>query len=268
MPFDSRPIILRGGRFTMATRVLPTRSSGLYHLCMPERIWRSTPVPSSRVNLRSLSDFLTASQLLTLTTRKSDLQKVSKSTFSVSWGSSSMGGRAALRASSSSFSSSASSFVMSMRGKSVSPFVTLTFSGRLPQWAALSQQRTDSSAPIWAKARSQLSGMKGVSRQVQMRRVSSRLYMTEASLARFDSSLARTQGAFSSIYLLAREMTLNISSSAAWVWKVSMSFSYLPRSSEAMPTSSASASAGSRSAGRVPSKYLRTIATVRERRLP
>ena len=28
IPLDSRPIILRGGRFTMARRVLPTRSSG------------------------------------------------------------------------------------------------------------------------------------------------------------------------------------------------------------------------------------------------
>ena len=207
----------------MATRVLPTRSSGLYHLWMPERIWRSTPVPSSRMNFSRRSDFFTASQLLTFTTRKSDLQKVSKSTFSSAWGSSSMGGRAARRASSSIFSSSASSLFMSMRGKSVSPLVTATSAGRLPQTAALSQFWTDSSAPICAKAFLQLSGMNGTSRQVQIRRLSRRLYITLARRARFDSSLARVQGAFSSIYLFAREMTLNISSSAAWVWKLSMS---------------------------------------------
>ena len=94
--------------------------------------------------MRSLSDFLTASQLLTLTTRKSDLQKVSKSTFSSELGLELDGGKGGLPGLFLELSSSASSFVMSMRGKSVSPFVTLTFSGRLPQWAALSQQRTGS----------------------------------------------------------------------------------------------------------------------------
>ena len=69
---------------TMATRVLPTSSSGLYHIAMPERICRSVPVPSSRVKRSSLLDFFTVSQALTLTARKSLLQKVSKSTFSVS----------------------------------------------------------------------------------------------------------------------------------------------------------------------------------------
>ena len=44
----------------------------------------SVPVPSSSVKRSSLSDFFTASQALTFTTRKSDLQKVSKSTVSVS----------------------------------------------------------------------------------------------------------------------------------------------------------------------------------------
>ena len=49
---------------------------------MPERIWRSVPVPSSSVKHSSLLLFFTGWQSLTFTARKSDLQKVSKSTFS------------------------------------------------------------------------------------------------------------------------------------------------------------------------------------------
>ena len=56
----------------------------------------------------------------------------------------------------------------------------------------------------------------GSSRAAQMRTVSSRLYRTLARRGWLASSLARTQGAFSSIYLLAREMTLNTSARAFW----------------------------------------------------
>ena len=48
---------------------------------------RSTPVPSSSVNLRSFFDFGTASQARTFTARKSLLEKVSKSTYSSNKGS-------------------------------------------------------------------------------------------------------------------------------------------------------------------------------------
>ena len=48
---------------------------------------RSSPVPSSRTNFRSLPDFFTASQLLIFTARKSLLEKVSKSTISSNSGS-------------------------------------------------------------------------------------------------------------------------------------------------------------------------------------
>ena len=54
---------------------------------MPLRITRSSPVPSSSVNFRSFFDFLTASQALTFTARKSLLEKVSKSTKSWNSGS-------------------------------------------------------------------------------------------------------------------------------------------------------------------------------------
>ena len=63
-------------------------------MAMPDRICRSVPEPSSRVKHSSFLDFFTGSQALTLTTRKSDLQKVSKSTGSSVYGSSSTAGLA------------------------------------------------------------------------------------------------------------------------------------------------------------------------------
>ncbi len=159
----------------MATSVLPTSSSGLYHLAMPERICRSVPVPSSRMNFSSLSDLRTFSQLFTFTARKSDLQKVSKSTCSPIKGSTSRAGRAAFWASSMMASNSLSSFAISMRGNKFSPLETGTLAGSTPHCAALSQPRASPPAPIWAKILSQLAGMKGVSSTAQMRTVSSRL---------------------------------------------------------------------------------------------
>ena len=119
-------------------------------------------------------------------------------------------------------SSSASSLAMSMRGKSVSPFCTVTSAGSTPQTAALSHVVCSAVAPICVKAFVQLSGMNGSRSVTVMRSVSSRLYSTVARRARLLSSLASTQGAVSSIYLLAREMTLNTSMSACCVPKVSM----------------------------------------------
>ena len=101
--------------------------------------------------------------------------------------------------------------------------VTVATALRLPHWAALSQVRQPSQAPIWAKSLSMLSGMKGVSSTPQMRVASSRLYMTLASRGPLASmSLARAQGAVSSIYLLARAMTLKTSARASWKAKRSM----------------------------------------------
>ncbi len=206
---------------------------------------------------------------MTFTTRKSLLQKVSKSTFSVSCGSTSIGGSAALRG----------------------LFLELLELGELLVHVDAREERvalvdgdvlragrpTRRRRPRCAARRARLSGrrpwrvlsgMKGVSSWVQIRSASSRLYITVARRALFASSFASTQGAVSSIYLFAREMTLKTSSSAVWVWKVSISFSYLPRSSPAIVLSSQSISSACRSAGSVPSKYFTTIATVRLSRLP
>ncbi len=54
---------------------------------MPDRMVRSVPVPSSRVNCSSFFDFGTAMHSFTFTARKSDLLKVSKSTSSSKRGS-------------------------------------------------------------------------------------------------------------------------------------------------------------------------------------
>ena len=85
-----------------------------------------------------------------------------------------------------------------------SPLWTVTVALRLPHFAALSQSRQHAHAPICAKIFSQEAGMNGVSRMVQMRMVSRRLYITLARRARLASSLASTHGAVSSIYLFAR----------------------------------------------------------------
>ena len=56
--------------------------------------------------------------------------------------------------------------------------VTAAVSARLPHWAAESQVRQPSQAPIWAKSFSQEAGMKGDRRMPQMRVASRRLYST------------------------------------------------------------------------------------------
>ena len=100
-----------------------------------------------------------------------------------------------------------------MRGNRFSPLLMTAWLGSTPHTLALSQLRQASSAPSLANILSQVSGMTGSSRVVQMRMVSSRLYSTAARRSRLFSSLPSAQGAVSSIYLLARSMTLNTSSS-------------------------------------------------------
>ncbi|MPM24294.1 hypothetical protein SDC9_70775 [bioreactor metagenome] len=101
-----------------------------------------------------------------------------------------------------------------------------------------------------------------------MRRHSSRLYITWASRAVSASSRASTQGAVSSIYLLALEMTLNTSMSAFWKAYFSICSSKRARRPEASATSSPSMESACRAVGSLPPKYLPTMAVVRERRLP
>ena len=105
---------------------------------------------------------------------------------------------------------------MSMRGKRFSPRSTRTFAGREPHFPALSQVVHPAQAPICPKSLAQELGMKGLRSTPEMRRHSSRLYMTRARRGRLASSLARTQGAVSSIYLLARAMSLKTSARASW----------------------------------------------------
>ena len=156
---------------------------------------------------------------------------------------------------------------MSMRGNRFSPLVTVTVPGSRPQVPASSQPVR--SAPIWAKIFPQVSGMKGVSRMAQMRTASSRLYSTRASRGLSSWVLASTQGAFSSIYLLAREITSKISTRAVWKVYSSMSPWYFSFRPPARAISSASFSSSARwSAGRVPPKYFTAMAVVRLTKLP
>ena len=102
-----------------------------------------------------------------------------------------------------------------------------------------------------------------------MRMVSSRLYSTFARRGLPSSLLASTQGAFSSIYLLAREMTLKTSARAFWKAYFSICSSYLSRREDTMAISSASFSSSAVcTTGRRSPKYFCAMATVRETRLP
>ena len=66
--------------------------------------------------------------------------------------------------------------------------------------------------------RGAVSGMKGVSSTDTMRSDSHRLYSTAARRARLPSSLPSTHGAVSSMYLLLRATTFQISASAVENW--------------------------------------------------
>ena len=125
-----------------------------------------------------------------------------------------------------------------------------------------------SSAPICSHTFGMVLGMNGNRRPEHIRMLSSRLYSTAASLGIFSSLFARTHGAVSSIYLFARETTLNISSSALESCASSMSFETGSTSAAAIVRSSSSMGSAFFSSGRVPPKYLSAIATVLETRLP
>ena len=90
-------------------------------MAMPERICRSVPVPSSSVELEDLLLFFTAWQSFTLTTRRSFLQKLVKVHRSPPAEARSPAGQAARWPPSAAFSSPASSFWMSMRGRGSRP---------------------------------------------------------------------------------------------------------------------------------------------------
>ena len=164
-----------------------------------------------------------------------------------------------------SFSSVAST---STRGNRFSPLLTCASAGSTPHTLALSQVRAASSAPILAKILPQLSGITGCNSAVQTRMVSSRLYSTVARRTRLLSSLPSVHGAVSSIYLLARSMTLKISSRLFWSWSFSISASYRSRRAHTVFFRSQSSGESSRSAGSLPPKYFSTMPVVRLTRFP
>ena len=112
-----------------------------------------------------------------------------------------------------------------MRGKMFSPLCRVALTGSVPKAAALSQVLPSASTFSWAKIFSQVVGMNGCSRTVQMRSVSARLYSTRARRGLESSLLASTHGAVASMYLFALSMTSNTSASAFWKAYASMSAS-------------------------------------------
>ena len=247
---------------------------------MPDRMQRSRS-PSKTVRCKSFLLSFMASQARISATRSSVFIKSSK-LISGSWSVISAGASAGRAGACSGWaawaaafwaasraSSSASSFLASMRGKMFSPLCSVQAAGSAPNAAALSQlRRLLSVTPSWAKILSQAAGIKGCSSVAQMRSVSARLYSTRARRGRLASSLASTQGAVSSMYLLARAITANTSASAFWKAYFSIWASYLPRRPFAMASSSASSGPSACSAGSVPPKYLSAMAVVRDSRLP
>mgnify|MGYP002581306769 CR=1 FL=1 len=102
---------------------------------------------------------------------------------------------------------------MSMRGKSVSPFCTVTSAGSTPQTAALSHVVCSAVAPICVKAFVQLSGMNG-SRSVTVMR-SAMEPLLQSPLLRLE--LARVQQSPMHGLLAGVCMTLTVQSSSATV---------------------------------------------------
>ena len=97
--------------------------------------------------------------------------------------------------------------------------------------------------------------MDGVSSTAATRSTSHRLYSTAARRGRLASSFASTQGAVSSMYLLARWMTLKISASAFGTCRTSMHAVTFAGRASTMAASSSSSGSALRWAGRVPPKY-------------
>ena len=76
MPSESTPHSLTGFKLVTSTTFLPTISSGVYHLAMPETTER-TSSPTRMVSCRSLEDFGTFSQAMTSPTFSSIFAKSS-----------------------------------------------------------------------------------------------------------------------------------------------------------------------------------------------
>ena len=112
------------------------------------------------------------------------------------------------------------------------------------------------------------SGMKGRSRDEAMTTLSARLYKTVARRSFFSGSLASSQGAVSSMYLLQRRRKEKISPSASETLNSSIRAVTLPQRETAAAFSSASIGSAAPASRSSPPKYWRAIADVRETRLP
>ena len=155
-----------------------------------------------------------------------------------------------------------------MRGNSASPLCTVNGSGRPPNRPSVSKRMLSAVRPSCCAILGVVLGKNGVSSTAATRSTSHRLYSTAARRGRLASSFASTQGAVSSMYLLARWMTLKISASAFGTCRTSMHAVTFAGRASTMAASSSSSGSALRWAGRVPPKYFSIIATLRESRLP
>ena len=224
---------------------------------------RGVPVPSSRVNWRSLSALGTLMQAVTVATRRSERQKVSKSTS----GCCSAGFQ---------FLSLFSSLMRSRRSVWALMASSSIFSKRSSGWAMVAPALTRSRPPIMSHDRSPrpsmrhrrslMKGVKGSKATASDAHTCSAVLSTVA--VRSGSVLNSFQGSVSWRYLLpARAMSM-ASLRASRKWKVSSAeaISVLRRSSSA--NTSRSGCWIWPGAGTVPPKYLWVRTTARLTKLP
>ncbi len=159
----------------------------------------------------------------------------------------------------------------STRGKSGSPFLTLSPTGRRPNVDAEASVSTSpcawASSPNCSQIRCGVRGIKGRSKMEITRSDSAILYNTvERRSKRF--SRANCQGAVSSMYLLPRFASSKISASAPPNCRLSMCALTAPGSARACAMSAASSSSAKMFAGVLLCENFSIIATARLNRLP
>ena len=263
------PQSFAGARFATTTTVLPMRSSGLYHGAMPLQTVRGSPVPSSSVSFNSFLARLISSQLTIFAARSSTFAKSSMPICATPASSSRTFSCCAVSASGVGINSfnAAISFSTSMRGKSVSPFVTVQPAGNLP-YSARAYVQSSGERPSCAWIFGAVSGINGVRRIDTSRSASHKWSITLAKRACFVSSLPSAHGIVSSMYLFVRAMNFQSSSSVRLNWYLSIASSHFCRSARPISSRGASSGPASCSCGMWPPKYFCTIAVVRESRLP
>ena len=155
-----------------------------------------------------------------------------------------------------------------MRGKIASFFTTLAPALVSPQTSPSCQVALVKSMPICSDTLPLNKGIAGEASTVAMRITSNKLYKTVPKRSFWLSSLAKIQGAVSSIYLLALPTNCQIVLKASENASLSKASAALGAVAKANSFNSSSNSVACPASGIMPPKYLSTIATERLTRLP